>query len=307
MALNIMGKTAAPELLVKLARRAEDAGLEAIWVGDHVVFPREMPTTYEYTASATYFQQSTDDALEAISVLTFLAGVVSRPRLGVSVLVVPYRNPVLTAKILTTLDVLSGGRVIVGVGAGWLEGEFEALGAAYAARGAVTDEYLEIYRTLCTETWPRFEGRHYRFPEIAFYPKPVQKPWPPIWVGGNTEVALRRAARLGDGWHPLGLRPDEIPPRLERLRAHCETFGRDARHLVLSLRTWMHVDDGRGLPGDLPVGQASLIGRVTEIVDLLHRYEDVGVQHVVVKPFDISSSAAFEAQTDRFIDVVARC
>lgn len=306
MALNIMGKTAEPDLLVRLARRAEQAGLDGIWVGDHVVFPRQMPRTYEYTANATYFQQSTDDALEAISVLTFLAGVVSRPRLGVSVLVVPYRNPVLSAKVLTTLDVLSKGRLVVGVGSGWLEGEFEALGARYADRGAVTDEYIEIYRKLCTEPFPRFEGRHYRFAEIGFCPKPVQRPWPPVWVGGNTEAALRRAARLGDGWHPLGLRPDEIPPRLERLQVHCRAVGRDARDLVLSLRTWMHVDDGQSL-GDLQAGQGSLVGRPGEIVDLLHRYEDVGVTDVVVKPLDIRSAEAFEAQAERFLDVVARC
>jgi probable F420-dependent oxidoreductase len=303
LALNIMGATCAPALLVKLACAGEDAGVEALWVGDHVVFPREMPRTYGYTPNAAYFQKPTDDALEAISVLTYLAGVVRRPKLGVSVLVVPYRNPVLTAKVLTTLDVLSGGRLIYGVGSGWLEGEFAALDASYEHRGAVTDEYIEIFRRLCSDDWPRYEGRFYRVPEIGFYPKPVQKPWPPIWVGGNTEAALRRAARLGDGWHPLGLLPGEIPERLGRLRAHCETVGRDVRNLTLSLRTWSHLGSTAEL-GDLPVGQGSLVGDAVDIIDQVRRYEDVGVTHLVVKPLDIRSAEGFERQTMRFLNEV---
>ncbi len=304
LALNIMGTTCAPELLVTLSRAAQDAGVDAIWVGDHVVFPRQMSSAYDYTPTASYFQKSTDDALEAMAVLTFLAGVVTRPRLGVSVLVVPYRNPVVTAKVLTTLDVLSGGRLIFGVGAGWLEGEFEALGADYEHRGAVTDEYLEIYRRLCVDTWPRYEGRFYRLPEIGFYPKPVQKPWPPIWVGGNTDAALRRAARLGDGWHPLGLSPADIVERLGRLREHCEAVGRDVRELTLSVRTWSHVGGATDELGDLPVGQGSLVGEAGEIVDQVRRYEDVGVTDIVVKPLDIRSAERFRRQTMLLLDAV---
>jgi probable F420-dependent oxidoreductase len=307
MALNIMGATAGPDLLVRLAREAEDSGLDAIWVGDHVVFPREMPNNYPYTDSALYFQQSQDEALEAITVLTFLAGVVSRPKLGLSVLVIPYRNPVLMTKVLTTLDVLSGGRAVLGAGTGWLRGEFEALGADYDNRGAVTDEYLRIYRTLCTEENPSYEGQHYRFPAIGFYPKPVQKPWPPIWIGGNSEVAMRRATKLGDGWHPVGLTPEEIPARLLRFREICESLGRDPDEVAFSLRIWVHVEDGSTSLDGMPVGSGSLIGRPQELLSTIRRYEDAGVRHLVFKPLFIKSAKVFADQMLRFInEVVAR-
>ena len=163
--------------------------------------------------------------LEPIPLAAWLLAATRRVRVAISVLVVPYRNPVVTAKQLATIDALSGGRLIVGAGVGWWREEFEALAAPpFGERGAVTDEYIRLMKTLWTEDSPRFEGKYYRVGDVTMLPHPVQKPHPPIWIGGHTEPALRRTALLGDAWHPIGLRgpaglaPDELAEKVARIR-----------------------------------------------------------------------------------------
>ena len=146
--------------------------------------------------------------MEQLTLLTFLAGVTSTAKLLTSVMVVPHRPPVLTAKVLATIDVLSKGRLIVGCGVGWMREEFEAIGApAYDKRGAVSDEYIRAFKELWTSDNPTFAGTYCSFANVAFAPKPLQKPHPPIWVGGESPVALRRAGRLADAWYPIGSNP----------------------------------------------------------------------------------------------------
>jgi PPOX class probable F420-dependent enzyme len=173
----------------------------------------------------------------------WLLGATHRLRVGVSVLILPYRNPVVTAKQIATLDALSGGRVIVGAGVGWWPEEFEALAAPpFAERGAVTDEYLRLMKALWTEDAPRFEGKHYRIADVTMLPKPAQKPHPPIWIGGQTARAIRRTAELADAWHPIGLRggtglaPEEMAAKVQELRLATIRAGRDPQAVGVAFR-----------------------------------------------------------------------
>ena len=204
--LPTRGRTATPEDLEILVRRGEALGFASVMIADHIVFPSVVTSKYPYTVSGVFPGEG--DALEQLALMAFIAGKTERLRLVTSVMILPYRNPVATAKTLATIDVLSRGRVTVGVGVGWLREEFEALGAAdFDRRGAVSDEYLRIFKALWTESPVSFAGEFYRFDDVRCLPEPVQKPHPPIWIGGHSKAALRRVARLGDGWHPVGANP----------------------------------------------------------------------------------------------------
>src|SRR5262245_26500422 len=242
--LNLMtrGITGNPDGLLAMARRAEELGFAHVTANDHLVVPNRIASPYPYTPTGEWPGARAGECLEQITVLGFLAAATARVRLVTSVMVVPQRPAVLAAKALATVDVLSEGRLTVGVGVGWLDEEFRALAAPpFAERGAVTDEFLAAFHELWTSDAPRFAGKHVAFSDIRFEPKPVQKPRPPIWVGGESRVALRRVARLGDGWYPVGNNPREpldTPERYAAGRAELEAevtkAGRDARAIALA-------------------------------------------------------------------------
>ena len=239
--LPTRGQTATPEALESLVQRGEALGFSSVMIADHIVFPVAINSKYPYTVSGTFPGQG--DALEQLALMAFIAGKTRTLRLVTSVMIVPHRNPVVTAKMLATIDVLSKGRITVGVGVGWLREEFQALGAPdFDRRGSVSDEYIRIMKTLWTECPASFAGRFYHFDAVRCLPPPVQKPHPPIWVGGHSQVALRRVARLGDGWHPVGanpavpLRPSELAVSLEELRRLTEAEGRDPSRLTISYK-----------------------------------------------------------------------
>src|SRR5438874_1420026 len=239
--LPTRGRSAEPDALETLVRRGKALGFHSTVIADHVVFPVTIASKYPYTVSGAF--PGGGDALEQLTLMSFVAAKSERLRLITSVMILPHRNPVLTAKMLATIDVLSRGRVTVGVGVGWLREEFEALGAPdFDRRGAVSDEYIRIFKTLWTENPASFEGRFYRFDPLRFLPQPVQKPHPPIWIGGHSPAALRRVARLGDGWHPVGgiaavpLRPAEMRASLAELHRLTEKEGRDPSRLTISFK-----------------------------------------------------------------------
>ena len=192
-------------------------------MNDHIVVPNRIASRYPYTPTGEWPGARAGECLEQVTALGFLAAATSRIRLVTSVMVVPQRPAVLAAKALATVDVLSQGRLTVGVGVGWLDEEFRAVAAPpFAERGAVTDEFLAAFGELWTSEAPRFAGRYVAFSDIRFEPKPIQKPRPPIWVGGESRVALSRVARLGDGWYPVGNNPREpldTPARYAEKRA----------------------------------------------------------------------------------------
>jgi probable F420-dependent oxidoreductase len=239
--LSTRGPTATRDGVLALAREGERLGLHSAMIADHIVFPVESESIYPYTLDRRH--PGGGDALETFAILGVLAGATERLRLVTSVLVLPYRNPVLTAKIVASLDVLSGGRVTLGVGVGWLTEEFEALGSPdFDKRGTVTDEWIAIFKQLWTRSPVSFTGEYYRYSNIRAEPFPLQKPHPPIWVGGHSHAALRRTARHGDGWHPVGaiaaspLPPQEMRAHLDTLKRLTEAEGRDFSALTISYK-----------------------------------------------------------------------
>jgi probable F420-dependent oxidoreductase len=228
--------------------------------------------------------------------MTFVAAKTTRLRLVTSVMIVPYRNPVLTAKALATIDVLSKGRVTLGVGVGWMREEFEALGAPeFERRGAVTDEYIRIFKTLWTQSPASFSGEFYRFEALHCRPQPVQKPHPPIWIGGHSKAALRRAARLGDGWHPVGanaavpLPPSELRQLLDELYRLTEAEGRDPKSVTISYKAPVYDLSQRQLPGG---ERRPFSGGPAQIAEDIAAFARLGVSEIV---FDFRSESLAES------------
>lgn len=217
-----------PTDLAPIARRADELGYESVWIWEHVVYPKEIHSKYPYTPTgdAPFADHRT---LDPWVTLSHIAAVTSRIRLGTNIFILPLRNPFLTARAVTTLDVLSGGRVIVGAGMGWLEEEYALLGQDFATRGARANEIAQVLKALWTQDEPEFHGAHFDFDAVKFDPKPVQKPHPPILFGGETNAAMRRAARYGDGWLSSGVidTPETARAKLEKLRALRRDAGRD--------------------------------------------------------------------------------
>src|SRR6185436_12842599 len=212
-----------------VALAAEEVGFESVWTGEHVALPVEGNPVA--TPAETPF-------LDSVVALTRVATLTQRLRLGTGILVLPHHNPILVAKTLATLDVLSGGRVIAGFAAGYAEAEFRALGVRFDRRGAITDEYLRAIRALWTEDVPAFEGRFARFAGIRFEPKPAQRPHPPIIVGGTAPAALARAAREGDGWYGFALTVAQTAPIVTELARLRRELGRGAAPFEISLTTF---------------------------------------------------------------------
>ena len=240
------GEGAQPDALASIAGLGDRLGFYCMVAPDHILMPRQVDSVYPYSVTGSILAGGNSGAgewPEQITTLAYLAGVTENIRLVTSVMIVPYRNPLLCAKMLATLDMLSKGRLIVGAGVGWMEEEFELLDAPpFAERGAATDEYLQAFIELWTADNPSFEGKHVRFSDIIFLPKPAQTPHPPIWIGGQSRAALRRAARLGNAWHPVGaipaapLEPEDLAENLAYLRRHAERAGRDPGEIQVSMK-----------------------------------------------------------------------
>ena len=294
------GDMASPENLRTLAQRAESLGFDSVWVSDHIILPRKVDSFYPYAADGVATFRPDEDYYDPLATLNFLAGCTQKIRLGTHVLILPYRNPVLTAKMLSTLDVLSGGRVILGAGVGWMEEEFQALGLdTYAQRGAVTDEYIQLFKELWTKDNPEFHGEHYQLSESGFQPKPVQKPHPPIWIGGHTNPAIRRAAKYGDGWMPIGLRPpailepEELAEKIARLRRLTVRAGRPEDAVSLCFSTGVTFDNSPGAT------RRMMSGRAEQIAADLRQYQDLGVRNFILG-FPGDSVAALDEAMDQF-------
>src|SRR5437870_1395457 len=195
-----------PRHYAEAARVAEENGFESVWIPEHLVFPADMPSTYPYAESGLPAVNPATALYDPWVVLGYLAHATQSIRLGTEVFILPLRHPIATARSVVTVDRLSGGRVTVGVGVGWLEPEFEVVGQSFSDRGRRTDEIVPLLRRLWTEDTVAHEGEHFGFGPVKFEPKPVQKPCPPIEIGGTSPPALRRAGRLGDGWIETGCR-----------------------------------------------------------------------------------------------------
>lgn len=228
------------------ARTVEGLGFASLWAPDHVVFFDRYASRYPHTPDGEIDFKKDQGILEPLMVLQAAAAVTERIRLGTSVEIITERNPVVRAKELATLDVLSGGRVEYGVGIGWSEEEYAALGVPFARRGARCDEYIDAMRVLWSERRPTMKGEFTAFDHVVFEPKPLQRPGIPIVIGGNSPAALRRVARLGDGWHGWKLSVTELEERLRQLDELLDQHGRQRDQLKLNMGIPF-----RGEPGEL--------------------------------------------------------
>lgn len=267
IALPNFGMYAEKGSILRIVRAAEELGFDSLWVSDHIV----IPDSHKGFGNVFY---------EPLITLTYVSACTAKIHLGTSVLIMPYRNPIVLAKMLSTLDVLSNGRIILGAGVGWLKEEFNALGAPYEERGAVTDEYIEILKVLWTEDEPRFEGKYYNFSRVKFLPKPVQKPHPPIWVGGNGKRAIERAVTLGNGWQPVGLTPEEM---VEGVRYANELLSKkkEGPDFIISVRKNLQIkntDEKRFAEAE---DRETLRGTLDKIAEGIKKYREAGVSHVV--------------------------
>ena len=279
------GHLATPERLGIIARKGEEFGFDTLLTGDHILVPKNISSVYPYTEGGEFPGSGLGESMEQITLLSYIAGQTSKIRLVTSVLIVPHRNPLIAAKSLATLDLLSEGRLVVGVGVGWMREEFQALGLPpFEERGAVTDEYIRAFKVLWTEDDPHFQGKYISFDDISFLPKPVQKPHPPIWVGGESRPALRRTAELADGWYPLGSNPtfpmgtpEQLKAGLERLAGYAERFGRDPSTIETIYRTHQFelLKQAAG-PDRLP-----FVGDADQIAGDIRQYQDMGVTSMI--------------------------
>jgi probable F420-dependent oxidoreductase len=254
------GAQAEPDALARRARLAEQAGFESVWVGDHISLPTGAQAVAAYPPE--------QHRLEAIGALAFLAGITTRVRLGVGVIVMPQRHPLLLAKQLTTVDVLSKGRLIFGIGVGYVESELRALGASMADRGVRTDEYVAAIRAAWDERAPDFAGRFVEWSDLMQRPLPVQRPGPPVVVGGSSRAAYRRALRSANGFF-----------------GHNWTLEETARNLAELRETAQMVDRPSAL-GELEI---TITPREPLDLDLARRYGDLGVHRLAILPHNLDS------------------
>jgi probable F420-dependent oxidoreductase len=225
-----------PEFLKALGPGLERRGFESLWIPEHVVlFDEHEKSTYPYTPDGKVPLPADSGVMDPFPALSFVAAGTSELRLGTGICIAAQRNPLYTARYVADLDLLSGGRAEFGVGLGWLREEYEALGVPWEGRGSRTDEYLDVMRSLWEDEVSSYDGDLYKLPPCRAYPKPVQKPHPPVHIGGDTDAALRRVARHGQGWFGMGHTPDVLGERLERLEATLEQEGRTRADVEVSI------------------------------------------------------------------------
>ncbi len=276
---------AVPEIIRTTVARAEELGYDSVWVSDHVVVPN---------ANVANFGEAVYDPFVTLAVA---AGATSRVGLGTTVLIVPYRNAVVTAKMVSSLDALSGGRVILGVGVGWVAAESAMLGVPFAERGAMTDEHLRAMQELWSSAEPSFEGKYTQFRALKFAPRPVQAPHPPIWVGGHSRAALRRTVAFGAAWHPINRPPAELRAGRAELQRLAQAAARTAP--AITLRNDLRVlSSGQSVPSSTHGGRI-LAGEPAALIDQIRELADCGVEHLVLE-FLSEDAKALERQMHLF-------
>jgi probable F420-dependent oxidoreductase len=289
------GQLAGREPLTALARRAEALGYDSIWVTDRLCIPVAPTGAYPYSESGAFPLGPDEPWLESLTAVTYLAAITERIRVGTSVLVIPYRSPLHTAKVLATADYLSGGRIILGAGIGWWPEEFQALGVPFADRAARTVDALRLMK----DAWTRERVVVNGVEAGGLRPHPVQRPHIPIWIGGHSEAALRRVVAVADGWHPLGLRPpvrlepSALAAKVRRLRELAAAAGRDPAGIAIAFKAPVRLEAGAG-PGRTP-----LAGSPAEVAGDLRAYVEAGVHHFVLD-FSVPTVPAMLEVMERF-------
>ena len=273
--LIMRGHEATREAFAAIAEKAEEYGLDSLWSSDHIVVPPRTVSKYPGRASGEF----PDNWLEAywtpFTALSYVAALTRKVTVGTSVLILPMRNSIEVARQVADVDQLAGGRFIFGVGVGWFQEEFDVLNWPFRQRGARTDEGIEVCKALWTQERPSFKGRFYEFEQVYFGPRPVAKPHPPIWIAGNSEVAMKRAARIGDCWHPTRPTLEFLEENLPLFEKELEAQGRKRAGVQVGVKTMLTFQDGPAGEGQMPTE-----GRPEEIIATLKRFQELGVDHV---------------------------
>ena len=253
------GPMSDPTLFAHLVKTAESCGIESIWTVEHVVIPRDYKSVYPYSSSGKIPGKENVPIPDPLLHLAFAASITGKLKLGTGVLILPQRHPLYTAKEVASLDVLSNGRALLGIGSGWLKEEFIALNLDFHSRGKMTDEAIESLRALWRDDPSSFHGKHYNFGPVNCFPKPIQKGGVPILIGGHSLAAAKRAARYGDGFFPALGEPAKLKELFSLMKVECAKIGRNPSEIELSC-----------------MGRASLDG--------FKALADIGISRVVVPP-----------------------
>jgi len=299
------GPLATPETMKEIAQKAEQLGYGYITIPDHIVVPRKIDPNYPYseTGEFVWSADGVTDCMEQFTLLAWIAAVTSKIRVMTSVTVIPHRNPLFMAKSLATTDVLSGGRVTVGCGAGWMYEEFEALNLPpFKARGQVTNEYIEAMKAAWTEENPSYDGEFVKFSDIDTDPRPIQKPHPPIWIGGESMAAIRRAVALGDTWYPFGSNPKFRMDKLETyaarvavLRQVAETANRDPSTIGLAYNCAFH---STRVEMRKAGGRQTFTGTPEQRAEDIRAFAEIGLQAMIVNVSANDKDAMFARMSE---------
>lgn len=285
------------ESLRNFSRRIEELGVHSGWVSDHVCWPADIESKYPYTDDGSFPAPNDMGWLDPIGTLLFVSACTEKLKLGTTVLILPYRLPVVTAKQLATLDVLSNGRLILGVGVGWMQEEAAILGMPFDKRGKRSNEQLEIFQSLFMEDEPQFDGEFYQLPRVKFEPKPIQNPVP-IWVGGNTPAAFERVARYGHGFQAAFQPLEEVKREIDEIHRCCEAIDRDPAELALSLRVYLD-------PNSLMESAKSIAGNKEQMLATIDKIESIGINNVVMDPVAPGGIAGRLDAVEKFMQEVA--
>ncbi|HEX3574968.1 MAG TPA: LLM class F420-dependent oxidoreductase [Rhodopila sp.] len=298
--LPVSGPMASAEVMANIAQLGEALGFDYLTLTDHVALPDTTAPGYPYSTTGEFYTPDPGHRVEQLTTAAWVAAKTRKIRIVLAVMVVPHRPAVVTAKMLATIDVLSGGRLVVGIGAGWLKVELDAVSTTpFAERGAVTDEYMDAMRTIWTQDKPVFHGKYVHIDGLLTDPKPVQKPYPPIWVGGESGPSMRRAARIGDAWYPIGSNNAHLLdtlPRLEagigRMRAMTKAAGRDPAAMGVVYRVKRH-----GQPAPLATDGCRKLftGTVANTIEDIEAVRAIGVTAI---DFDFEGRDAARSAAD---------
>jgi probable F420-dependent oxidoreductase len=308
--LPVSGPMASAEVITNIAQLGEALGFDYLTLTDHVALPDTSTPGYPYSTTGEFYTPDPGHRVEQLTTAAWVAAKTSNIRIVLAVMVVPHRPAVVTSKMLATIDVLSGGRLVVGIGAGWLKVELDAVSTTpFAERGAVTDEYIDAMRTIWTQDKPVFHGKYVHIDGLLTDPKPLQKPYPPIWVGGESGPSMRRAARIGDAWYPIGSNNAHLLdtlPRLTagiaRIREMTAAAGRDPAAMGVVYRVKRH---GQPAPAATDGNRKLFTGTVANTIEDIAAVREIGV---IAIDFDFEGREAEKSAADmkKFHDEVLR-
>ncbi len=271
-----LGRTLDRAMLADFARELERLGCHSAWASDHICWPADIASKYPYDDEGRFGPTTDMGWLDCFATLTYVAAVTENLKLGTSVLILPYRPPVQTAKQIASLDVLSGGRAIMGVGVGWMAEEAAILNMPWDKRGKRSDEQLEVFRRLFEDEWPEFDGEFYNFQKVGFEPKPVQRPFP-FWIGGSSPAAFRRVAQYGDAFHAAFQPIETVAAEWSEVRRAAEAIDRDPADIGLSLRVFLD-------PAGAMEPAKSISGSKDKQLETIAALKAIGVTHILLDP-----------------------